>query len=160
MKGKSILALMEQLVMLAVFALCAALCLQGFVKSDRLSRRSEAQDRAMVEVQSVAEAIKNHGGEPEEAIAAAIQRLGGNIPSGIVYNEDWTRAQPEEGTGGLAFDMTDGKSRYTLLAYPVDCDIPGLAKAGICLVDEMAGEKDREIVRMEIAWQTEVREDG
>ena len=47
MKSKAPLLLMEQMVMLLVFALAAALCLQAFVKSDGLSRRSEARDRAM-----------------------------------------------------------------------------------------------------------------
>ena len=42
MKSKAPLALMEQMVMLLVFALAAALCLQAFVQSDRLSRESRS----------------------------------------------------------------------------------------------------------------------
>ena len=41
MRSKAPLILMEQMVMLLVFALAAALCLQAFVKSDSLSSRSE-----------------------------------------------------------------------------------------------------------------------
>lgn len=52
MKSKAPLALMEQMVMLLVFALAAALCLQAFVQSDRLSRESEARDHAAVLCQS------------------------------------------------------------------------------------------------------------
>ena len=48
MKSKAPLALMEQMVMLLVFALAAALCLQAFVQSDRLSRESEARAHAAV----------------------------------------------------------------------------------------------------------------
>ena len=48
MRSKAPLILMEQMVMLLVFALAAALCLQAFVKSDELSARGEARDRAAV----------------------------------------------------------------------------------------------------------------
>ena len=40
MKSRAPLALMEQMVMLLVFALAAALCLQAFVRSDNISRQS------------------------------------------------------------------------------------------------------------------------
>ena len=43
MKNKAPLALMEQLVMLLVFALAAALCLQIYALSGKVSRRGEAQ---------------------------------------------------------------------------------------------------------------------
>ena len=46
MKSKAPLALMEQIVMLLVFALAAALCLQAFVKSDQISRESQARSNA------------------------------------------------------------------------------------------------------------------
>ena len=47
MKSKAPLMLMEQMIMLLVFALAAALCLQAFVKSEQLSSRSENRDRLM-----------------------------------------------------------------------------------------------------------------
>ena len=48
MKSKAPLALMEQLVMVLVFALAAALCVQAFFASDRMSRQGEARDRAVL----------------------------------------------------------------------------------------------------------------
>jgi Tfp pilus assembly protein PilX len=57
-RSKTPLALMEQLVMVLVFALAAALCVQVFVLSDRTSRYGEARDRALLEAQSAAEALK------------------------------------------------------------------------------------------------------
>ena len=47
MRSKAPLAMMEQMVMLLVFALAAALCLQAFVKSDQLSQQGEVRDRAV-----------------------------------------------------------------------------------------------------------------
>ena len=48
MKSKAPLMLMEQMVMLLVFALAAALCLQAFVKADEISKQAEARDRAVL----------------------------------------------------------------------------------------------------------------
>ena len=57
MKSKIPLILMEQMVMLLVFALAAALCLQAFVKSDQMSGRSHDRDRAVTLVQEMAETV-------------------------------------------------------------------------------------------------------
>ena len=54
MRSKAPLALMEQLVMVLVFALAAALCVQVFVLSYQTSRRNEARDRAVLEAQNAA----------------------------------------------------------------------------------------------------------
>ena len=58
MKSKAPLVLMEQLVMVLVFALSAAVCLQVFALSGSLSRTCEARDRAAVIAQNAAEALK------------------------------------------------------------------------------------------------------
>ena len=58
-RSKTPLALMEQMVMVLVFALAAALCVQVFVLSDRTSRYGKARDRALMEAQSAAEALKS-----------------------------------------------------------------------------------------------------
>lgn len=73
MRSKAPLALMEQLVMVLVFALAAALCVQVFVLSDRTSRQSEARDRAVLEAQTAAEVLKSCGGDHAEAA----RKLGG-----------------------------------------------------------------------------------
>ena len=81
MKSRAPLALMEQMVMLLVFALAAALCLQAFVRSDNISRQSEARDRAAMLVQSAAEAIQAYGGDACDAFAGAAELLGkGEMP--------------------------------------------------------------------------------
>lgn len=88
MRSKAPLALMEQLVMVLVFALAAALCVQVFVLSDKTSRLHQARDRAMIEAQNAAEALK---GRRETAY---LDGLGGS-PNGdqglfLAYDEDWT----------------------------------------------------------------------
>ena len=61
MKHKPPLILMEQMVMLLVFALAAALCLQAFVKSDGLSKDSEVRDQAVTLCQNAAETLRHFG---------------------------------------------------------------------------------------------------
>ncbi len=73
MKSKAPFALIEQLVMVLVFALSAALCVQVFILSDRTSSWNEARDHALVEAQNVAETLKSCHGDCE----AAAQSLGG-----------------------------------------------------------------------------------
>ena len=78
MKSKAPLALMEQLVMVLVFALAAALCLQAFVLADRISRHSEVHDRAVLQVQNAAEVLKSSGGD----LQACETMLGGTAGDG------------------------------------------------------------------------------
>jgi type II secretory pathway pseudopilin PulG len=67
MRSKAPLALMEQMVMLLVFALAAALCVQVFVLSDKTSRRNEARDQAVLAAQNAAETLKNLNGDYQTA---------------------------------------------------------------------------------------------
>ena len=69
MRSKSPLALMEQVIMVLVFALAAALCLQVFVLSDQMSEKNRDTDRAVLLAQNTAEMIKACGGVEEAAEA-------------------------------------------------------------------------------------------
>lgn len=75
MKNKTPLPLMEQLIMVLVFALTAALCLQGFSLADRISRRQEAREKAVVLAQNLAESLKAGSGDLE-----AVSRLLDDFP--------------------------------------------------------------------------------
>ena len=69
MKSKASLQLMEQLVMILVFALAAALCLQVFARSAEISRETARQDQAVILAQNAAEVLKATSGDPEAAQA-------------------------------------------------------------------------------------------
>lgn len=58
MKSKASLFLMEQLVMVLVFALAAALCLQVFLRADQISRKTASLDEAVMIAQNGAELLK------------------------------------------------------------------------------------------------------
>ena len=61
MRSKTPLALMEQVVMVLVFALAAALCLRVFAFSNQLSQRNEDIDHAVLLAQNTAEMLKSEG---------------------------------------------------------------------------------------------------
>ena len=99
MKSKAPLLLMEQMIMLLVFALAAALCLQAFVKSDASSRRIQNRDAAVNLVQNVAEVARSRGGDMGNALAETAEELGYHYEQGLLwqdFDENWMSA----GTGG------------------------------------------------------------
>lgn len=102
MKSRAPLALMEQMVMLLVFAVAAALCMQTFVKSDEISLRSYARSSASFAVSNIAEAIRHSGGSPEHALMGAGEISGGRYEKEldkeggrliVFYDEDWNTVQ-------------------------------------------------------------------
>ena len=95
MKNKAPLALMEQLVMLLVFALAAGLCLQVFVLSDRMSKRFEARDYAVLAVQNTAETMKVCEGD----LDACVQLLGGSVADSrweTGYDAQWSSVPAQQ----------------------------------------------------------------
>lgn len=65
MRSKSPLTLIELIIMIAVFALAAALCLRAFVWADLKSAENQERDRAVILASSAAEEIKaNHFAAP------------------------------------------------------------------------------------------------
>ena len=104
MRSKAPLALMEQMVMILVFAVASALCLQAFAQSELISRRGEDRDRAAVLCQSVAEVVRSNGGD----LSAALRQVTGQRPGArdaqgvdlVDYREDWTIIDHWNAQGG------------------------------------------------------------
>lgn len=67
MKNRTSLVLMEQLVMVMVFALAAALCLGVFVKADRICAETADRDGAVLLAQNGAEVLKSCSGDTGQA---------------------------------------------------------------------------------------------
>lgn len=66
MKDKTPLLLIEQLIMILVFALTAALCLRGFAYAADISGRISRQEQAVLLVQTAAETLKAEKEIPQE----------------------------------------------------------------------------------------------
>ncbi len=152
-RGKTSLLLMEQLVMLLVFALAAALCLRAFVYSDRLSRQMEARDRAADLVQNAAETVRATGGDVEAALA----QLSGVAPGQrdgfgyfVHYGEDWE---------ALSYEGRPLSPAYILRARKLDSGVAGLGAAEVEAYMWTNGAMES-LFRLETAWQEEVSGHG
>ncbi|MBQ3548827.1 MAG: hypothetical protein IJA33_02995 [Oscillospiraceae bacterium] len=75
MRSRAPLALLEQVLMLLVFAIAAVICLQAFVRSDIASRHGAARDEALTVAQSAAEILKSTRGD----LHKTAQQLGGTV---------------------------------------------------------------------------------
>ena len=151
MRSRSPLTLMEQLVMILVFALAAALCLQVFVFADQTSERNEKTDQAVLLCQNAAEAIKAAGqaaGSMDAAFEDAAKLLGGTFSDGsmsVCYDEEWSQIEQENDCA------------YRLLVNALPPSVDGLCKASVRLVS--AGNEDESLFELTVAWQ-EVGTDG
>ena len=95
MKSKAPLSLMEQLIMLLVFSLAAALCLQVFVLSSQMSRRCDARNQAELRIQNAAEILKASRGDLSQCEAV----LGGSVRDEgweIYYDAKWKETSSEQ----------------------------------------------------------------
>ena len=133
MKNKAPLALMEQLIMLLVFAIAAAVCLRGFAWADSTSKHNQNRDLALVQAQSAAAVIQQTRGD----LAAAAERMGGRAEQDkwvVHYDEAWERT---EETGAFILQVT-----------PVSASRPLLGAAEVTVTD--GGEP---LAALNVCWQ-------
>lgn len=141
-RSKVPLVLMEQLMMLLVFALAAAVCLRIFVFADHASRQVQDRDRAAELVQNTAQVLQHTGGDFSRSAELLDAQHWDEDSLMIDYDGEWV--------------LADKTMRYTLGASRSTTDTPYLGKAQVWCRDEA---EDRELFRVEIAWQ-EVVEHG
>ncbi len=127
MKNKTTLLLMEQAILLVVFALAAAVCLRLFVWADGASKQDARQDHAVFQAQNAAEEVKAFRGNLE----AAAQSYGGSVQGGI-----W-RAELKEG--------------YTLQVTPQKGEVSCLGRAKV----EILGPDGSILAEIPVCWQEE-----
>ena len=93
MKSKAPLVLIEQVVMIVVFALTAAVCLRMFTMAELLSVKYAATDRAVLEAQNAAEALK---GGRMDAYLSEHKAVGEEEVFMVLYDEDWNVTESTE----------------------------------------------------------------
>lgn len=102
-RSKAPLSLMEQLIMVFVFAFAAAICLQAFVYSDRLSKDGTQQETAAMRATDVIETVKAYHGDLQKAA----DQLQGETSEGVLtksYDEDGLRVEVKTGETTKAVD--------------------------------------------------------
>ena len=140
MRNKAPLALMEQVVMVLVFALAAVLCIQVFVFSGQTSRRNEAQDRAVQLAQNAAEILKQTQGDH-----AQLSEL---LGAGGWWNGTGTYLNYDENWQGLDASQSD-QAAYTLHVGPRALSAGG--RLGHAEISVWEGETC--LFTLPVAWQ-------
>lgn len=123
MKNKTFLPLIEQMIMILIFALAAAFCLQGFASADRLSKRQAVLTEAVVTVQNTAEILKSSHGDYD---------LAAELLTGTVTDT------------GLQIQTED----YTLTATATEEQLDSLASAKIKVL-----YKTETLYELTVSWQ-------
>ena len=143
MRSKTPLALMEQLMMILVFALATAMCVQMFVLSDRLSRNNEAVSRAVLIAQNTAEEMKSRRPGFAELFDAEDGAVGfdGSVWT-IAYDEQWNPIGVNPET------VTDLKEKYRMEITEEEATVPGLVRVRV-VVREGADT----LFEIPLAWQ-------
>ncbi len=133
MNNKGILALLEQVLMLLVFAVAAAVCIRAFVWADAKAVRNGKVDRAYVAAQSAAEVVKHTAGEFPRA--AQLHGGRGEEASWVLhYDENWK--------------MTGENGCYTVTVEKIPSQEPLLGCAQVTVTE------DGEILCcLKICWQ-------
>ena len=135
MKSKAPLTLMELMIMVLVFALSAALCLQVFITADRLSRESSARDQAVLTAENAAETVKHYAGDLENAAKS----LGGDVSGDclkVYYDAQWNQVAED---GNVAYDVT------------VELEVPRQKMLGMANVVVKTTD-GTELFRIPVAW--------
>ncbi|MBO4395931.1 MAG: hypothetical protein J5819_06260 [Eubacterium sp.] len=143
-RSKAPLSLMEQLIMVLVFAFAAAVCLQAFVYSDNLSKSGTAREMAATRATEVAEVCKAYRGDFEQAAAkidgTVVPTDGGNSIE-KTYTEDGLRVVLDTpATETITADTAFQKAKVSVWEIP----------------DENSQKKqdDGPIYTLTVAWQT------
>lgn len=139
MRNRAPLALMEQVIMILVFAIAAALCLRAFVWAEERSVENAQRDQAMIRLETAAEVLKSVRGDMEEASAYFGAEEKGCWR--IHYDENWT----EVSEGG----------EYILTAELAETNNPLLGGAFL----RVTGAEGKHLGALTVAWQ-EVESDG
>lgn len=123
MRSRASLVIIEQVVMLLVFALAAALCLKAFVWADTESADVFTRDKALLQAQSAAEVIKSCRGD----MSAAAEIMGGSV-----YADGWT----------IDYD------EYVLSVTPAEDELQYMSSAEVCVYEDT-----QLITSLKVAWQ-------
>ena len=137
-ESKDPLVLMEQVIMVLVFALAAALCIQAFALARTNSLRITERDHAMNISQTLAETVKAYAGDQKEVC----KELGGRIEGKqlvFYYDSDWKEIGEPEDAAYQAVFAEEKSERF--------------CRYGKITVSDT--EHDREVFSIRVAWQGE-----
>ncbi len=136
MKNKAVLPLLEQLCMIAFFAVAAALCLRGFVLANSISENRQIKDRAVVEAQNAAEVIKavRYDADAASALMPFVKTDDSSLC--IYYDDNWENTDDPQ------------KVCFTLCVNRTESNEVGLGTAEVTVL-----HRDKTVFSITASWQ-------
>ena len=95
MKNRAFLSILEQILMILIFALAASLCLRGFFLANTVSKDREVLDLAVFSAQNTAETLKSTKGD----LICSAEKLSGNATDNkltVFYDSDGNAVKSEK----------------------------------------------------------------
>ena len=146
-RSKAPLSLMEQLIMVFVFAFAAAICLQAFVYSDRLSKDGTQKETASVRATEVIETVKSYHGD--------MQKAAGKLGASYTASD---KDSPAGETGTLTKEYPDDGMKVTLETNEATATggsnyFHQTAKVSVVEIPEDGAQAKDPIYTVDVAWQ-------
>lgn len=139
MKNRAFLSILEQLCMILIFAVVAAVCLRVFSLANEISKDRDRLDRAVITAQYTAELLKSSKGDLE----ACADALSGSVDGNTLTVFCDSSGQPSDaGT----------KEYFKLVAVKTASSHPYTERAQITVIGD--GET---VFSVDVVWQTENR---
>jgi len=117
MKSRSSLFLIEQLIVIAVFAVCAAVCVKIFVESHIISSAGADINNALLVAKNGAESFKSSYGDIERTAQFFEENQIKNGHLLAFYDHVWGPCREEEALYVLRLIPYDGAGNETLLTF-------------------------------------------
>ena len=104
--SRSGLLVIELVIAVGIFSLCAAICIGLFVQADRVSRESDMLSRAVSAAQNVAEQYKAADGDLGRLAEAcgALQMADGSLT--LAFDAGWLQVDPADGAASYRPTVT------------------------------------------------------
>ena len=138
MKNKSIVVMIEHIVMLLVFTLAATICIRMFVRSERLSRKYEATDHAVIVAQNAAEVLKN-GGLQTFAKEENVLQTGENTQM-VCYDKNWKVTDRETAEFLLTVELLPEENEFLFRGEVVISEVKGAELFRLPVAGQKAAE--------------------
>ncbi len=116
MKNRAFLPLIEQVMMIAVFAIVSAVCIGCFSLARMICQGTEYKDNAVILAQNTAEAIKHNGGIDGETVIGYTDTLTETDADNAVY---LVTVQPFDDGDALLGSARIRVSRHDRTVYTV-----------------------------------------
>lgn len=138
MNRKSVLQMMELLIMVLVFAIITSICVRCFVHADHLSQRQENKASAVLVAQNAAELLKSTSGNMEKVA----EQMGG-----FCEGDSWCMPM------NASWEVIEDREQATFLLM-VTREKATELPLGTALLRVTVGEES--LIEIRVAWQEAV----